>query len=125
MVEADEIPSLDEVPILAVAAAVAEGTTGSADVGELRVKESDRLAGRWSWSGPSGRGRGRGRRPVDRRGRAGRCAAGTVRRPGDHRMAMAAAVAGAACPSRPSDHHHRLGVVATSYPGFADDLGAG
>ena len=57
VVEAAEIPSLDEVPVLAVAAAAAEGTTVFADVGELRVKERDRLAGRWpSWSGPSGAG---------------------------------------------------------------------
>ena len=41
---ASEIPSLDEVPILAVAAAAAEGTTVFPDVGELRVKETDRLA---------------------------------------------------------------------------------
>ena len=39
------IPRLiDEIPILAVAAAFAEGTTIINDVGELRVKESDRLA---------------------------------------------------------------------------------
>ena len=39
------IPRLiDEVPALAVAAAFAEGTTVIHDVGELRVKESDRLA---------------------------------------------------------------------------------
>ena len=38
------IPRLiDEVPALAVAAAFAEGTTVIHDVGELRVKESDRL----------------------------------------------------------------------------------
>ena len=38
------IPRLiDEIPILAVAAAFAEGTTIIHDVGELRVKESDRL----------------------------------------------------------------------------------
>ncbi len=41
---ASEIPSLDEIPALAVAAAVAEGTTTFSDVGELRVKEVDRLA---------------------------------------------------------------------------------
>ena len=41
---ASEIPSLDEIPALAVAAAVAEGTTVFSDVGELRVKEVDRLA---------------------------------------------------------------------------------
>ncbi len=45
VVEAAEIPSLDEVPILAVAAAVASGESRFRDVGELRVKESDRLGG--------------------------------------------------------------------------------
>jgi 3-phosphoshikimate 1-carboxyvinyltransferase len=39
------IPRLiDEIPILAVAAAFAEGTTSIRDAAELRVKESDRLA---------------------------------------------------------------------------------
>lgn len=39
------IPRLiDEIPVLAVAAAFAEGTTIIRDVAELRVKESDRLA---------------------------------------------------------------------------------
>jgi 3-phosphoshikimate 1-carboxyvinyltransferase len=43
--EGDLIPRLiDEVPILAVAAAMAEGTTMIRDAAELRVKESDRLA---------------------------------------------------------------------------------
>jgi 3-phosphoshikimate 1-carboxyvinyltransferase len=41
----DLIPRLiDEIPILAVAAAFAEGTTTIRDAAELRVKESDRLA---------------------------------------------------------------------------------
>ncbi|TNE87786.1 MAG: 3-phosphoshikimate 1-carboxyvinyltransferase [Deltaproteobacteria bacterium] len=35
---------LDELPVLAVAAAFAEGETTIADAGELRVKESDRIA---------------------------------------------------------------------------------
>jgi 3-phosphoshikimate 1-carboxyvinyltransferase len=44
-VTAREIPGLiDEVPILAVVASRARGTTIFRDVGELRVKESDRLA---------------------------------------------------------------------------------
>lgn len=39
------IPTLiDEIPILAVMAAFAEGTTTIRDAGELRVKESDRIA---------------------------------------------------------------------------------
>jgi 3-phosphoshikimate 1-carboxyvinyltransferase len=44
-VEATEIPALvDEIPILALAASRAQGETRFEDVGELRVKESDRLA---------------------------------------------------------------------------------
>jgi len=34
---------IDEYPILAVAASVASGTTIMDDIGELRVKESDRI----------------------------------------------------------------------------------
>jgi 3-phosphoshikimate 1-carboxyvinyltransferase len=44
VVEASEIPSLiDEIPLLAVLASRAEGTTVFREVGELRVKESNRL----------------------------------------------------------------------------------
>jgi 3-phosphoshikimate 1-carboxyvinyltransferase len=44
-VEAAEIPAMiDEVPILAVLAARAEGETRITGAGELRIKESDRLA---------------------------------------------------------------------------------
>lgn len=45
VVSSEEIPSVDEVPILAVAAAAASGETRFVDVGELRIKESDRLQG--------------------------------------------------------------------------------
>jgi 3-phosphoshikimate 1-carboxyvinyltransferase len=41
----DEVPScVDEIPVLCVAAAFAEGTTVITGAGELRVKESDRIA---------------------------------------------------------------------------------
>ncbi len=41
----EEIPNLiDEIPVLAVAAAFAEGTTSIRNAAELRVKESDRIA---------------------------------------------------------------------------------
>lgn len=44
-VPADRVPSMiDEFPILAVAAACANGTTRMTNLSELRVKESDRLA---------------------------------------------------------------------------------
>jgi 3-phosphoshikimate 1-carboxyvinyltransferase len=41
----DPVRFIDEVPILSVAAAFAKGTTTFADLGELRIKESDRLLG--------------------------------------------------------------------------------
>ena len=45
VVTAAEVPTLvDEVPILAVLASRAEGETVFREVGELRVKESNRLA---------------------------------------------------------------------------------
>jgi 3-phosphoshikimate 1-carboxyvinyltransferase len=44
-VPAGRIPSMiDEIPVLAIAAACADGTTKLTGIGELRVKESDRLA---------------------------------------------------------------------------------
>ncbi len=123
VVEAAEIPSLDEVPILAVAAAAALGRTTFRDVGELRVKESDRLAGTAALVRAFGGeavvegddlvvdGTGGPLRP-------GRFDAGL-----DHRMAMAAAIAGAACPGFAGPTTITgWDSVATSYPGFDDDL---
>ncbi len=121
VVDASEIPSLDEVPILAVAAAAALGRTRFEDVGELRVKESDRLAGTVELVRTFGgqaevegdtlvvEGTGEPLRP------------GAFDAGGDHRMAMAAAVAGAACPGGPTVITGWES-VATSYPGFVDDL---
>ncbi|MHB1089028.1 MAG: 3-phosphoshikimate 1-carboxyvinyltransferase [Acidimicrobiales bacterium] len=44
-IHSSEIPSVDEVPVLAVAAAAARGVTAFRDMGELRIKESDRFKG--------------------------------------------------------------------------------
>lgn len=45
IIEGDMIPRLiDEIPVIAVAASVAEGTTIIRDAAELRVKESDRIS---------------------------------------------------------------------------------
>jgi 3-phosphoshikimate 1-carboxyvinyltransferase len=121
-VEAAEIPSLDEVPVLAVAALVADGPTRFRDVGELRVKESDRLAGTVALVEAFG---GRAAVEGDDLVVAGGATPtpGSLDARGDHRMAMAAAVAGAACADR-SGTTRITGwdAVATSYPGFADTL---
>ncbi len=129
-VPASEVPSLDEVPVLAVAAAAASGRTRFADVGELRVKESDRLAATAALvealgAGATVEGDDLVVDGVDLGG-------GGAFRPAwvdaglDHRMAMAAAVAGMATPG-PVGGPGGVAVagwdaVATSYPSFLDDL---
>jgi 3-phosphoshikimate 1-carboxyvinyltransferase len=122
VIYAEEIPSLDEVPILAVAAAVASGESRFIDVGELRVKESDRLSGTVDLVGAFG-----GTAHIDGDdlviSGSGRLHPATIDARGDHRMAMAAAIAGAACPSA-TDLTTISGweTVQSSYPRFAEDL---
>jgi 3-phosphoshikimate 1-carboxyvinyltransferase len=121
-VDAAEITGLDEVPVLAVAAAVAEGTTVFRDVGELRVKESDRLAGVAGLLSAFG-GRAEVKGDDLHVTGVGRLGAGSLDAAGDHRMAMAAAVAGlAAGPAGATSVVAGFGAVATSYPGFVSDL---
>lgn len=93
-IEGDLIPrAIDELPVIAVAACLAEGETVIRDAAELRVKESDRIAalarelgrlGAMIEAQPDGLAIAGGRRL-----RGGRAASG-----GDHRIAMALAVAG-------------------------------
>ncbi len=114
-----EIVGLDEVPALAVAAAAAEGVTRFVDVGELRVKESDRLA---TVSGGL-RALG-GAAEVDGDAlvvEGGVLRGGVVDSHGDHRIAMAAAVAGLASVGG-SVTIEGWEAVATSYPRFEQDL---
>jgi 3-phosphoshikimate 1-carboxyvinyltransferase len=91
----DEVPgAIDELPILAVAAAFAEGETRVTGAAELRVKESDRIA-----SLEQLRPLGVDFEPTPDgfvvRGRPdARLAGGTIAAHGDHRIAMAFAVAG-------------------------------
>jgi 3-phosphoshikimate 1-carboxyvinyltransferase len=122
VVEAAEIPSLDEVPILAVAAAVAHGTTRFRQVGELRVKESDRLTGTAELIRSFGAGAAVDGDDLVVDGTGGPLHPASVDARGDHRMAMAAAVAGAACPSTGPTTIAGWDAVATSYPGFAQTL---
>ncbi|HLH29520.1 MAG TPA: 3-phosphoshikimate 1-carboxyvinyltransferase, partial [Acidimicrobiales bacterium] len=124
-VDAAEIPSLDEVPVLAVAAGRAAGTTRFAGVGELRVKESDRLAGTAAMLGAFGVEAAVEGDDLLVTGRPGPWSAARLEAGGDHRMAMAAAVAAVAA-TTPGSRTTIGGfeTVATSYPGFLEALAA-
>ncbi|MBK9648525.1 MAG: 3-phosphoshikimate 1-carboxyvinyltransferase [Deltaproteobacteria bacterium] len=119
------IPRLiDELPVLAVAAAFAEGETIIRDAQELRVKESDRVAttvGLLRAFGVEAEERPDGLRVVGR-GRAGLNAA-SVATQGDHRVGMAAAVLALALPAGlgPSTVHS-ADCIRTSFPSFPDLL---
>ena len=125
-VAAAEITGLDEVPVLAVAAALAEGTTVFRDVGELRVKESDRLAGVLRLVRAFGAGAEADGDDLVVHG-VPRLRPAAVDAGGDHRMAMAAAVAGLACApasagGTPCTTVTGWRATATSYPGFPAHL---
>jgi 3-phosphoshikimate 1-carboxyvinyltransferase len=122
-VYSSEIPSVDEVPVLAVAAAAATGVSAFCDMAELRVKESDRFSGSMELA------RSLGCRVWDEgddffiEGLGSATAFHAFRFDAglDHRMVMAGAVAGVAgagCSIGGAD------TVATSYPDFFDDLAA-
>jgi 3-phosphoshikimate 1-carboxyvinyltransferase len=117
-----EVPGLiDEIPVLAVAAALANGVTTFRDARELRVKESDRLTALVRELGAMGARveprddglivTGSGGAPL--RG-------ATVSSHGDHRIAMALAVA--ALMADATTRIEGWEVVATSYPGFTEVL---
>jgi 3-phosphoshikimate 1-carboxyvinyltransferase len=117
----DEVPGLiDEVPVLAVAAAAAEGTTVFRDAAELRVKESDRIAtivSELTALGVAAEATDDGLLV-----HGGGLGPGAVRSHGDHRIAMAMAVAGLATPG--VTRIEGWDAVATSYPSFEEDLRA-
>lgn len=121
-VEATEVPSLvDEVPILAVLASRARGRTVVRGVGELRVKESDRLgllAANLRRLGVGATTEG-DTLVVEGRG-GGRAPRGAVETGGDHRLAMAFAVLATVEGARVGLSERRS--VAVSYPGFFADL---
>jgi len=116
------IPRLiDEVPILAVAAAAADGVTVIGDAAELRVKESDRIAmlGREL----AKMGAAVAERPDGLTITGGRRLHGAaVHSGGDHRMAMALAVAGLIADGETLVDD--VACVATSFPGFAETVNA-
>jgi 3-phosphoshikimate 1-carboxyvinyltransferase len=121
-VRASEIPSLDEIPVLAVAAAVAAGTTVFSDVGELRVKEVDRLQAVADMAEAFGAHATIDGDALSITGIGGPLRGARFDSQGDHRMAMAAAVAARA--ARPGERSliTGFGAVETSYPAFAQDM---
>ena len=116
----DMIPRLiDEIPVLAVAACFAEGTTVIRDAQELRVKESDRLASTASLL--TSLGASVEERPDGLLIRGGKRLRGArVSSHGDHRLAMAMAVAGLAADGEVTVVDAETASV--SYPSFWDDL---
>jgi 3-phosphoshikimate 1-carboxyvinyltransferase len=112
--------AIDEFPVLFVAAAVAEGRTRFTGIGELRVKESDRITAMASGL------RTLGIRVEESDDGAlihgGRFAGGEVESFGDHRIAMSFAVAATVAdgPVVVRD----VTSVETSFPGFEACLGS-
>lgn len=116
----DEIPlTIDELPLVALAACFAEGETTIRDAAELRRKESDRIAtvsealtalGASVETSEDGMliGGGSGLR------------GGAIDSHGDHRIAMLGAIGGLA--SREGVEVAGMDAAAVSYPGFEADL---
>lgn len=108
--------AIDEFPAIFVAAACAHGTTVLTDAAELRVKESDRIAVMAD---------GLQRLGIDARPTAdgmvikgGQFTGGEVDSHGDHRIAMAFAMAALRAPEPVVIHD--CDNVDTSFPGFAE-----
>ncbi|MDX6688930.1 MAG: 3-phosphoshikimate 1-carboxyvinyltransferase [Solirubrobacteraceae bacterium] len=120
-VEADEVPlAIDELPLVALLGCFAEGATIVRGAAELRVKESDRIAGVVDGL----RGLGAEIEATEDgfvvTGTSGLCG-GAIHAHGDHRMAMLGAIAGLA--SREGVRVVGMEASAVSYPGFLQDLG--
>jgi 3-phosphoshikimate 1-carboxyvinyltransferase len=119
-ISGDEIPNvIDEIPALAVAAAFAEGVTEIRDAAELVVKESNRIGTLHEELGKLGVG-------VEARAdglvvRGGGARAADFDSHGDHRIAMAMAIAANALGADSTVHGWRA--VASSYPDFGEHLG--
>jgi 3-phosphoshikimate 1-carboxyvinyltransferase len=117
----ERAPSMiDEYPILAIAAAFAEGRTHMTGIGEMRVKESDRIA--LMAAGLAACGVGVEEEPeamtVIGSARGNHPVAGGARviTHGDHRIAMSHLIMGLA--SDASVAVDEPGMIATSFPGF-------
>jgi len=109
---------IDEYPVLAVAAAFAEGTTVMRGLKELRVKESDRLAATAALLRANGVAVEIEGDDLIVEGKGRAAGGGVVATHMDHRIAMAALVMGLASgkPVKIDD----ASFIATSFPGFVE-----
>jgi 3-phosphoshikimate 1-carboxyvinyltransferase len=120
VVEAEEVPlAIDELPLVALLGCFAEGETVVHGAQELRLKESDRIAGVVEGLGGLGADIEATADGFLVRGTGG-LRGGTLDAHGDHRMAMVGAVAGLA--SREGVEVIGMDAAAVSYPGFLEDL---
>ena len=116
---ADVAAAIDEIPVLCLAAAAATGTTVIRGAGELRHKESDRIAGVAAGLRALGA-------TIEVDGDDLRITGGGILDGAetdsldDHRLAMTFAIAGLV--ARGVTTIGRPGSAAVSYPGFFDDL---
>jgi len=110
--------AIDEFPLLFIAAAMAVGKTTFSGIGELRVKESDRIA--TMAAGLRALGIEVDETPDGAVVHGGVISGGSVKSGGDHRIAMSFAVAAtrAGWPVRIED----TAAVDTSFPGFVQCL---
>jgi 3-phosphoshikimate 1-carboxyvinyltransferase len=116
-----EVPlAIDELPLVALAACFAEGSTTIRDAAELRRKESDRIATVAEALNALG-----GKVEATDDGMVvegtGGLRGGLIDSHGDHRIAMLGAIAGLA--SREGVEVEGMDAAAVSYPGFESDLG--
>lgn len=110
--------AIDEFPVLFVAAAAASGATVFSGIGELRVKESDRIAA--MASALRALGIEVEESPDGAIVHGGRFSGGEIDSHGDHRVAMSMTIA-ATIASEPV-HVADVAAVDTSFPGFSGCL---
>ena len=113
---------IDEYPVLAVAAACADGTTHMNGIHELRVKESDRIAATAALLRENGVHVDEREDGMSVTGGASVPGGATVTTHHDHRIAMSALVLGLVGTGGVSVDDASM--IATSYPGFFADMAA-
>ncbi|HNP62976.1 MAG TPA: 3-phosphoshikimate 1-carboxyvinyltransferase [Woeseiaceae bacterium] len=106
--------AIDEFPVLFVAAAAARGKTTFSGIGELRVKESDRISAMAEGMRVLGIEVDETQDGATVHG--GRFGGGTVQSHGDHRVAMSLALAGTIATDEVTVED--IDAVDTSFPGF-------